>query len=241
MAWSLILPTLLILFAAALIKSTLGFGEALLAMPLLTFLLGAQTATPLVGLVGASLTLLLLLGQGWQQIEFQAAWRLIVTAAVGIPLGVWGLVALPAAWVKGGLGGVLIFVGLYNLLRPTVEAQIGARWAYLFGFMSGILTGAYNTGGPPLVLYGMLRRWPAAQFKATLQGCFLPLSFLALATHSLAGLWTPWVVQLYVICLPVVLLALWVGQRFTRRLVGPQFERLMYGGLVVLGVMLIVR
>ena len=241
MVWPLMITTLLILFAAALIKATLGFGEALLAMPLLTVLLGAPTATPLVGLIGASLTLLILLSQGWQRIEFQIAWRLIVTAAIGIPLGVWGLVTLPAAWVKAGLGGVLIFVGLYNLLRPAVEAQIGARWAYLFGLMSGLLTGAYNTGGPPIVLYGALRRWPAAQFRITLQSCFLPLSFVALTTHSLAGLWTPRVIQLYVVSLPAVLLALWLGQRFTHRLAGPQFERLIYGGLVVLGAMLIVR
>ena len=52
---TVILLTLLILFASALTRSTFGFGDALIAMPLLTLLVGVQTATPLVAFVGPTI------------------------------------------------------------------------------------------------------------------------------------------------------------------------------------------
>ena len=41
----------LIVFAATLARSTFGFGEALLSMPLLSFVVGVKTAAPLVAIV----------------------------------------------------------------------------------------------------------------------------------------------------------------------------------------------
>lgn len=238
MPCTLVVITLFILFVAAFTKAVLGFGESLLAMPLLTLALGVQTATPLVGLVATSLTLLLL-WQGRRQIEFRSAWRVMVAAVLGIPLGVWGLRTLPAQWVSLGLGAVLILVGIYNLVRSGITVEIGSRWGYVFGFVGGVLGGAYNTGGPPIVMYGTLRRWPAGKFQATLQSCLLPLSVLTVLSHGIAGLWTAWVVQLYVLTLPVVLLAFWSGRRWGSTLSGPRFERLVYTALIALGVMLL--
>src|SRR3954463_3540249 len=87
-----------VIFAAALIKATLGFGESLLAMPLLTLVVGLPTATPLVGLVATTLTVLML-GSSWRKIELGATWRLLGAAALGVPIGVLLIRLAPAALV----------------------------------------------------------------------------------------------------------------------------------------------
>jgi uncharacterized membrane protein YfcA len=240
MSWTLVIVTALILFMAAFTKAVLGFGESLLAMPLLAFALGVKTATPLVGLVSMSLTLLLI-WRGWRQIEFHSAWRVIVAAMLGIPVGVWVLRTLPSYWLTVGLGVVLILAGIYNLMRSNVVAGVGVRWGYVFGFVGGVLGGAYNTGGPPIVMYGTLRRWPAEKFQATLQGCFLPMVLLTLFGHGIGGLWTEWVIQLYALTLPVVLLAFWLGQRWGCTLSGERVERLVHIGMIALGAMLVIK
>jgi len=51
--------------------------------------------------------------------------------------------------------------------------------------------------GPPLVVYGTLRRWPPDQFRATLQSYFLPASLAGLGGYWLAGLWVPAVTRFY--------------------------------------------
>ncbi|MCB0123458.1 MAG: sulfite exporter TauE/SafE family protein, partial [Caldilineaceae bacterium] len=124
-----------ILFLAALTKATLGFGESLLAIPLLTLVVGVQTAAPLVSLLAATVTLLLLV-RNWQRIDFGATGRLLTAAVVGIPVGVWGLVALPQAWITRLLGVLLIGVGGYNLWQPTMRGLHNPRWSYLFGFLA---------------------------------------------------------------------------------------------------------
>ena len=239
MSPALIALVLTVLFVAALTKATIGFGESLLAIPLLTFVVGIQIASPLVSLMAASVTLLII-GRSWQRIDLNATWRLIAAAVVGVPAGVWGLKTLPEAWMTAVLGTFLILAGLYHLLRPTLRALHGEHWTYLFGFLSGLFGGAYNMGSPPLIVYGAMRRWSPEQFRASLQSVFLPISVLILAGHASAGLWTTDVLQLFALSLPVVLLAFWLGDRLSQRISPGQFERVIYVCLVILGVLLLI-
>lgn len=238
--WTELVAVFAILFLAALTKATLGFGESLLAIPLLTFIVGVQTAAPLVSLIAATVTLLLLV-RNWQAIDLMATWRLLAAAVVGVPLGVWGLTALPAVWITALLGLLLILVGSYNLFQPQVTGLQDRRWPYLFGFLAGLLGGAYNMASPPVLIYGAVRRWPPEQFRVTLQGFFLPVSVLILIGHAGAGLWTRQVLLLYALAWPVMLLAFGLGNHFAQRTDPKSLGRLLYGALIGLGVALLYR
>ena len=140
-------------------------------MPLLTLVIGPARATALVGLVAVTLAAAILL-TSWRKGDFSAAWRLILASFAGIPLGVWGLIHAPATIVKAVLGIVLILFGLYKIFTPAVPEIRHPFAAYLLGFIAGILGGAYNTNGPPVVIYGTLARWQPEQFRASLQMYF---------------------------------------------------------------------
>jgi uncharacterized membrane protein YfcA len=238
MTVSSILIACIILFAASLTKATLGFGESLLAVPLLTLTVGLQVAAPVMALIGASVSFLLL-ARGWREVDFGVTRRLTLAAAVGVPPGVWGLKRLPAVWMTAALGVMLILIGLYNLTQPTLKPLKGEKWTYLFGFLAGVSGGAYSMGGPPVLVYGAARRWSAQQFRITLQGFFLPLSLIIVLSHAGAGLWTQEVLQLFVLSIPVMLLAFRLGNWISQRLRPETFERLVYVALVVFGVMLL--
>lgn len=235
----LIILILAILFLAALVKATLGFGESLLGIPLLTLLLGIQVATPLLSLIAAVITVMIVM-KSWQQIDLQVTWRLLVAAVIGIPLGVWGLKTMPADWLTMGLGVLIIFVGLYNLLKPTLKSLEASYWVYLFGFVAGVFGGAYGTASPPVLVYGAMRRWTPDRFRVTLQGFFLPVSILILISHASAGLWTIQVLQLFAMSIPIMIFAFWAGSLLNERLPTQQFERLVYIGLVIIGITLLV-
>ena len=49
-----------VLFVAAFVRSALGFGDAVVAMPVLAMILGLRTATPLVAFVGPTISILIL-------------------------------------------------------------------------------------------------------------------------------------------------------------------------------------
>jgi uncharacterized membrane protein YfcA len=95
--------------------------------------------------------------------------------------------------------------------------------------------------GPPLAIYGTLRRWKPTAFRATLQGYFLPASVAGMAGYSLSGFWTPEVNHFYLISLPGVVIAVFLGRRLNRRMHVPQFVSYVYVGLVTIGVALLLQ
>jgi uncharacterized membrane protein YfcA len=95
--------------------------------------------------------------------------------------------------------------------------------------------------GPPLVVYGALRRWPPQRFRATLQGYFLPASLLGLLGYASLGLWGAAVTRLFILSLPGVLGAILLGRALNDRLRGESFFRFVYAGLVIIGATLLAQ
>jgi hypothetical protein len=95
--------------------------------------------------------------------------------------------------------------------------------------------------GPPLVVYGAMRRWSAQHFRATLQGYFLPASVLGMAGYWVTGLWVPAVTHYYLLSLPVMLPAVLLGRVINHRLQAETFLRYIYFGLGGIGAMLLIQ
>ena len=159
----------------------------------------------------------------------------------GIPLGLLLLTAAPGPVVKAVLAVVIIAFSAYCLTRRTPPALHDDRLAWLFGFGAGVLGGAYGMNGPPLVVYGALRRWSAEQFRATLQGYFLPASVVGMAGYWWAGLWAPSVTRYYLLSLPVAAASIVLGRVVNRRLAGRSFIRYVHIALIVIGITLLLQ
>jgi uncharacterized protein len=229
-----------VVFVATLIRSTLGFGEALVAVPLLAFLIPVEVATPLAVLFSVTVAAVIV-AQDWRSIHFKSAGWLIGSSLLGIPLGLLLLVGVQELAVKVLLGVVIICFSTFCLLvrNPMELKEDRLTWLLGFGFVAGILGGAYGMNGPPLVIYGALRRWSPQHFRATLQGYFLPASFVGLVGYRLAGLWVPEVNRYFLLSLPGALAAIFLGRAANRRLHGRSFLWIVHGGLIVIGAALL--
>jgi len=95
--------------------------------------------------------------------------------------------------------------------------------------------------GPPLVIYGAMRRWSAPHFRATLQGYFLPASLIGMIGYLLAGLWVPAVTHYYLISLPLALVAVFLGRALNHRLQGDAFLKYIYVALAAIGLLLVMQ
>lgn len=95
--------------------------------------------------------------------------------------------------------------------------------------------------GPPLVIYGAMRRWSPQHFRATLQGYFLPASLAAMFGYWMAGLWVPAVTHFYLVSLSVAVPAIFLGRIINHRLEGSTFLRFVHAGLVCVGVLLLIQ
>jgi uncharacterized protein len=234
------LSVLAVLFLATVIRSAFGFGEALIAVPLLALIIPVGVAAPVAVLVSVTVAGVILL-QDWREVHAAGAWRLIVSTMFGIPLGLLLLTTVPEPVVKVVLGAVIISFAMYRLVgRAGVELK-DDRLAWMFGFGAGVLGGAYGMNAPPLVAYGAMRRWSKEQFRATLQGYFLPASSFVMAGYWMTGLWSSTVTRYYLASLPVVLVATGLGRLINRRIAADRFLVYVHVGLVVIGLILLVQ
>jgi uncharacterized membrane protein YfcA len=226
-----------VIFFAIFTQSLTGFGLGLVSMAFLTEPLGTHTAAPLVALVAITAEVLMLIRYR-RAFNFKAVRRLVVASVVGIPLGVIVLRQVSQQAALTFLGLLLIGYALYALFAPRLPEIKNPRWAYGFGFVAGLLSGAYNTGGPPYVVYGTCSRWEPTEFKSNLQGIFIVNSLLVIGSHALSQSFTAPVWQDYLIALPAIGLGLWLGFRLDRY-INPALFRKVVLLLLLLGVRLI--
>jgi hypothetical protein len=228
-----------IVFLAALLQTTSGFGFALMAMPLVALVIGVKAAAPLVALVGFTLYAVNLIRYR-RGFDRRVLLPLAVAAALGVPFGVWALGNLDEHVVKSVLGVILIAYGLYSLWRPHTAPLRSDLWAYPAGFLAGVLGGAFNTPGPPVIIYGNLRQWPRDLFRSTLQALFLFSSSLVILSHIAAGNLTTATIPTYLLLVPSLLLGVWAGARIDRRLSSERFRLLVIVLILATGLLMLI-
>src|ERR1035437_1064683 len=233
---------LLVVFVATMIRSTFGFGEALIAVPLLALTIPIEIAAPVAVLLSITIAGIVVV-QDWRKIHFSSTGWLLASTFPGIPLGIALLTSTHQHLVKGVLAIVILAFSGYSLLgRKPPELHGDSRvWLLGCGFVAGVLGGAYGMNGPPLVVYGAMRRWSPPHFRATLQGYFLPASVVAMAGYWFAGLWVPAVTHYYLLSLPAAVPAIFLGRVLNHRLQGDSFLVYVHGGLVCVGVLLLAQ
>ena len=247
MSITLILAVITVVFLGALTRTTFGFGEAVVSMPLLTLLpISLHTAVSLMGFVGLTVALLAVV-TGWRHIDRTALIPLVLAALVGIPVGLIMVTFIPTRAITGLLGAVLIAYGIYSLtqslfaLQNTQSRRIHQRWGLLFGFASGVFGSAYNFNGVPVAVYGSLRRWTPDKFRSTMQAYFLTSGTLIVAGQGISGLWTTDVFTLYGFSLPAMAAATIVGTILHRHIPTAKFQRYVFLLITALGTVLLVK
>lgn len=232
---------LAIVFVATLVRSTFGFGEALIAVPLLSFVMPLQVAAPLAVLLSIAAAAVVVV-QDWKHIHLKSAAGLLAATVFGIPIGLWLLTNPHQQIVKACLGILIMLFSAYSLRNSgTFHLKHENRPLLLLsGFLAGILGGAYGMNGPPLVVYGSLRRWSPQHFRATIHAYFLPASILGMIGYWSAGLWTRTVTNEFLYSLPAMLPAVFAGRALNRRFSGTGFLKYVYVGLILIGAILFV-
>lgn len=238
---STIILILAISFIASLVRSTLGFGESLIAVPLFLFFLPIDVAVPLSVMLSIVIALVIVI-QDHSKIHFKSAKWLVFYAILGIPLGLLILIHGNDFFVKIGLGILIIVYSLYALFGKATFSlkEDNNLWLFICGFLSGVFGGAYGLNGPPLVVYGNLRKWTAKHFRATLQAYFLPASLIGFIGYYIKGLVTAQVNFYFIIALTTTIPAIFLGRYLNHKLDSQSFFKYIYWGLVAIGLILII-
>ena len=124
---------LAIVFIATLVRSTFGFGESLVAVPLLVLLIPIEIAVPLSVLISILIAAFVVV-QDRKQIHFNSAKWLVIFAALGIPFGLLLLIYGNENLTKLVLGILIILYSIYSLLyKSNFRLETDHKyWLFLF-------------------------------------------------------------------------------------------------------------
>jgi uncharacterized membrane protein YfcA len=238
---AILIEVLCINFLATLVRSTFGFGEALVAVPLLSLILPLNVAVPMSVMLSVVIALSVVV-QDHKKIDVRSVKWLVISGILGIPVGIAVLLYGNEKLIKTALGILLIgysIFGLNNKRNFTKNFGSNILWLWLCGFASGVLGGAYGMNGPPLVIYGKIAGWDPKEFRANLQGYFLPVSLISVIGYCVKDVVTTEVLGYFLKSIPVIIPSIYIGRWLNHRIKSESFFSYVYVGLIALGLLAI--
>jgi len=167
------------------------------------------------------------------------------------PFGLVGMIIGVVLLIKAPSEPLLILLGCFTVVngaRMLWQRNVAARepinpwWAAPFGFIGGVFTALFATGGPVYASYLGLRIQDAKILRATMVFTVFILTILRLGLMLVTGLILQWPVLGFALCLlPATFLGIWLGTRVHQKLSNAAMQ-VAYGSLLLFaGTALLVR
>jgi uncharacterized membrane protein YfcA len=164
----------------------------------------------------------------------------IIGGTIGVPIGTLLLTYLDPAYLRSGVGMLLVLYGIYGLSQPAfkplragIAADSGA------GFLNGLLCGMTGLPGFVITIWCQLRGWTKDVQRAVFQPVMLAAIVVTAISLTFTGAVTAETLKLYVLGLPALLAGLWLGFRLYGHLDDRGFRTLILLLLLASGLALI--
>ncbi len=236
---------ILILAVAALAQGYGGFGFGIISLSIFALTtLPLERMAAVVNLVVIPVLGLLL---WWSLKDTRFHWKhwfyMIIGTAFGVPVGYEILVRFGDLPVFRSVLGVIIFIfAVHGYFNKRAIWKMPLWTGIPMGMAAGIFTGAFLSGGPPIVLYLYSQTDDPREMKATLQGIFIcnglyRLFWVGFSEEGFGGGILPVAVVAMVVVFPV----LFIGHHISRSSTLTQFRKIVYALLAVFGLLAVVR
>jgi uncharacterized membrane protein YfcA len=187
-----------------------GFGSALVYVPLMSALYGPQVGAATYLLIDFATGIVFSIGV-WRHAVWREVVPLVVAAVFAAQFGTLILHYADPVWLRWLMVGVVL----------VVVVVLGSGWRYhgrpllvvtiLVGLAAGVLGGATQITGPPVVLFWLSSMASAATARANFIVFFAIFAAALVATYLATGLFTPEVIALAVLIGPLHFAAMWGG------------------------------
>lgn len=232
------IANLVIVITAALLQGFFGFGFGIAAMAGLTLnqdLVHAAGVVNITGVVIVGQTVLRLR----RRILRRPVLRMLPAALVGVALGVTALGQVEGELMVSILGVSIVLISAWNLANPRLRSRESPWLDSAVGVLGGLLSGAFNTGGPPFIVHLYRRPEHPEALKATIQCLFLAMGLSRLPVAAAQGLLTGSVWGDAALLTPAAILGVVAGTSLARRVEPSRFRRACWIALGLLGLALL--
>jgi len=229
----------LIVLVSAFVQGMVGFAFGMIAMGFATLVLDARMASFLIAPL-ATVNIAIVLWSVRDRVRLAIVGPIMLGSLTGLPFGLVILLGGSAYVIRVLIALLLIYVGVTRLVRRTVTPRpLSLWWGTVAGLASGVIGGATNMGGPPLIAYAARQTWSPETFKATLLTIFFIGSFTKTIVLIWQGALNRPMLRLTAVLVPIICVGSAVGISLFNRIDGERFGRIVAVVLLVLGVWLL--
>ncbi len=176
-----------ICFAAGLIRGFSGFGLSAVVMAAAALIVPPVQLIPMLLILEISASLLMI-RNGFSRADKRLSFGLAITAAAGLPLGLWFTMTVSPDLSRLLALSLIIALALAQLAKVRMAFLATTPGLVASGLVSGITTGVSGAGGMVVALYVLAQDLPATRMRASLvlylmaSSCFSTVTHLALGT-----------------------------------------------------------
>ena len=180
--------------------------------------------------------------KSWKDISWQGIIMIICGVAVGTVFGTMALKYGDPQFILTILGLFLIVSGIiFLIIESDIVIHLPSWCTPLIGVLSGLLSGMFGTGGPPLIFYYQLSGMKKHIFRGQLMTLFFLMALVRFTTYSFSGLITTtrFISAIYII--PAILLGIWLGNSIHIQISEKGFRRMVSIALIMIGIILLTK
>jgi uncharacterized protein len=207
---------LLIAVAVALagfLRGFIGFGAALVSIPVISLVFGPQLALPIVTIMGIP-SVLQLLPDAVRHSELPIVIPVSFAIFLGTPIGTLVLVSVDPDVMKIVISLLVILMVGFLALGWKLNQKVPSSILFLSGFSGGLIQGAAGIGGPPVVAIALSRAGSPDRQRGNVLAVMTAIALSSVLPLYYYGLITMQAIAIGLVLFPIYSIFTWIGSRY---------------------------
>ncbi len=230
----------LIIFVASVIRGFTGFGLALVAVPLIQFIMPVTDTAVFIAMINMIFSIIYY-RQSKAIIKDQPLGAMALWTGIGVAAGTLILRFINPAYIQLGWGILIILIVTALIRGLNLHISSDRSAMTLSGLLGGVLAGATGITGPPVAIILSSLKTPRHKFNAIISIFILFAVTYALIFYLISGLIRKEILLLALCSVPALLAGLYAGDRLVSRISQKTFTAVVYVVLIIMGVITIFK
>jgi uncharacterized membrane protein YfcA len=227
------------IFLGFFIQTIIGFGGTLVSLPILLIVLEMPNAIAYISLF-YFISSIVLISKERVHIQKRIIIKLAFTSIIGVGIGVLILMYANPVFLKRALGLFIIAYVLYSQYAKK-EMRVSSKIEYVFGFLGGLFSGLFSTGGPLYVIVVKNATPNIKIFRATMFGVLGLITLVRIPMLVAGGIIKLNHLYTSLFILPFFFLALFLGKKMYQKLNEIVIKKIISIMLLCSGLLLLIK